>query len=132
MAAPAKQAPVAFNVSADKPDKSGPFGERLQRATAHFRKILNRDPTEQEIARIGTFIAAPNNSEMVLMDGPVSITAGQISKPSCTGYSLYFEEKKDSTKGNVDKAVEWFKKFNGRDPDQQEKIKIQQFLKEDK
>ena len=130
----AAKAPVAFNVSGDKVDKSGPFGERLQKATGHFKKILNRDPTEQEIERIGTFIAAPRNSQMMLMEGDAPVSVLKMTNPNSTAYSLYFKENTDtdSTKGNVGQAVAWFEKFNGRKPSQEETIDIQKFMNQDK
>ncbi len=125
MAAPVKA--EAFHVDGGKPDKSGAFGDRLQKATGHFKKILNRDPTEAEVARIGNFISAPNNSVMVLMNND-GVTTHEIKKDSSERYSLYFQEKKDSAGGNWENAVKWFKKFNKKDPTEEEMKNLKQFM----
>ena len=80
---PANSGP--YDVVFNEEEKSGPFGQRLLKAVESFKLILKREPTEQEVARIGKFIQAPNSSVIALFDGPNPISQDVVKKASSAG-----------------------------------------------
>jgi len=111
-----------------------------------FKKFNKRDPNEEELAKIKSFVKTDNDlieqtylvmdkeGSVVLddekeMDIPIeSATKNIVSKKSATGYLLDFEDEAMREHGDEKMATKWFKRFNHREPDQEEIEQIKQFV----
>lgn len=121
-------------------------GKSEELAIRCFKKFNKRDPNEEELAKIKSFVKTDNDlieqtylvmgkeGSVVLddekeMDIPIeSATKNMVSKKSATGYLLDFEDEAMREHGDEKMATKWFKRFNHREPDQEEIEQIKQFV----
>jgi len=113
----------------------------LENAKRAFQRMHNREPTSFEQEQIRSFLAVPNapdsgseeeQSGSTKPQPPShSITISLVSKKAATGYTLSFDDDEKQQGGDVEEAIKWFKRFNGRDPDDEELVNIEQFMEAD-
>merc|ERR1711902_401943 len=60
-----------------------------------------------------------------------STTNALVNKKAATGYTLNFDDDEEQQNGDEEEAIKWFKRFNQREPDQEELAQIEQFMKVD-
>jgi len=111
-----------------------------------FKKFNKRDPNEEELAKIKSFVKTDNDlieqtylvldkeGSVVLddekeVDIPIqSATKSIVSKKTATGYLLDFEDEAKREHGDEKMATKWFQRFNNREPNQEEIEQIKQFV----
>jgi len=59
------------------------------------------------------------------------VTKKVVTKKAATGYTLNFEDDEKRDIGDEEEAMKWFKRFNHREPSNEEKQQIKQFVKGD-
>jgi len=59
------------------------------------------------------------------------VTKKVVTKKAATGYTLNFEDDEKRDVGDEEEAMKWFKRFNHREPSNEEKQQIKQFVKGD-
>lgn len=131
---------VYFGQTADSKDFT------LEKATKWFERFNGRKPTDSELGGIRQFIEADKsqlieceyevNDDEKECDDNETINGFQIKyhnvvqKKRATKYTLDFDDD-DKQKGDEKLAVQWFKRFNNRDPTKQEQERINQFIRDD-
>jgi len=140
-----KENSVRLNVYLEGNRYSEEESEKL--ALQCFKKFNKRDPSEEELTKIRAFVkadtdlkeqvylvSAKGTDDAVLddekeMDIPIqSATTGMVTKKAATGYLLDFEEETKRVYGDEKMATKWFKRFNNRDPDEEELEQLKQFV----
>ena len=107
-----------------------------------FKKFNKRDPTEEELSKIQAFVktdylVSGKVPDMVMDDEkeleiPIrAATTGMVTKKTATGYLLDFEEETKREHGDEKMATKWFKRFNNREPNEEELVQIKQFVQAD-
>merc|ERR1739838_232028 len=121
----------------------------LKNAVKAFERMHNREPTSFERDQIHAFIHGyilkfnrrPTfDSDRVQLDdvkqskivAPAEFTSkALVTKKAATGYTLQFDDGEEQQNGDEEEAIKWFKRFNGREPDNEELQNIEQFMKAD-
>jgi len=125
--------------------------ETEQIAVKWFNRFNKREPSKEELAKIQAFIskdadlmeqeflvpvkslnfdAADDDEKDVDPSAYVKSTTKAVTKKkTATGYTLNFED--DEKDGDEEEAIQWFKRFNHREPSKEERQQIQQFMKAD-
>merc|ERR1712154_220298 len=105
-------------------------------ALRSFRKFNHRQPTESELRNLCRFLATldidtANVKERKLPRSPqkVLVTPIRTSKTRAAAFSVYFEGNQRSEVQTERVAAQWFKRFNGRAPDDTEREQLRELLK---
>jgi len=133
-----------FNVYLEDSTLSAEDTEQL--AIKWFQRFNKREPSEEDLAKIRTFVQTDSDlTEQVYLvpDGkgdtvdddeknddtpPAPTTKRAVTKKAATGYTLDFEEETQRKHGDEKMATKWFKRFNNRDPDDEELAQIKHFV----
>jgi len=119
-----------------------------QIAIKWFHRFNKREPAEEDMAKIRAFIQTDSDlTEQVYLvaDGKgaaidddakndtqsAATTKRLVTKKAATGYTLAFDEAAQREHGDEKRATQWFKRFNNRDPDDEELAQIKQFVQAD-
>jgi len=140
-----KKNSVRMNVYLEGSRYSQEKSEKL--AIRCFKKFNQRDPNEEELAKIKSFVKTDSDllieqtylvsdkaTSVVLddekeMEIPVrTTTKGIVSKKSATGYLLDFDDAMKREHGDATMATKWFERFNHREPTEEEVEQIKQFV----
>eukprot|EP01084_Bolivina_argentea_P070866 128859_1 len=125
------------------------FDENIgeKKAIKWFKKFNNREPTKFELNTIKQFVKSEekeqliefqynivpinNNYDNYFTNKQMKIkTNSVIDKKSSTKYTLNFKDKKNNkqNKKEAKQTIEWFKKFNKREPTNTEIQQMKEFL----
>jgi len=148
-----KKSAKRFNVYLEDSKLSQKETEQI--AVKWFERFNKRQPSEEEKEQIRSFIAkdAPSDlteqrflvdsinddddlkesdDEMMVIDSAKKcVTKKVVTKKAATGYTLNFEDDEKRDIGDEEEAMKWFKRFNHREPSNEEKQQIKQFVKGD-
>eukprot|EP01083_Nonionella_stella_P173401 597999_1 len=139
-----KKTAARYNVYFENDAADKERNEKL--ALKWFNRFNNREPTQLELAAIQQFIKADQQLTEVEYNVPLEVdsdssakkavlrklkTDSVVQKKDSTKYTLNFDDKQEREHGDDSQAMKWFKRFNNRDPTQEEKEKIKQFIKTD-
>jgi len=129
--------------------------ETEQIAVKWFNRFNKREPTKEELSKIQAFIAKDADLKEQEFLVPVkalnfddvdgdddekdieptatlkSSTKAVTTKKTATGYTLNFDDDAKDQDGDEEEAIKWFKRFNNREPAEDERQQIAQFMKSD-
>merc|ERR1712121_470675 len=129
--------------------------ETEQIAVKWFNRFNKREPTKEELSKIQAFIAKDADLKEQEFLVPVkslnfddvdgdddekdieptatlkSSTKAVTTKKTATGYTLNFDDDAKDQYGDEEEAIKWFKRFNNREPAEDERQQIAQFMKSD-
>jgi len=135
---------AAFNVYFDQ--RSNDKTEKT--AVQWFKRFSGRAPNDAELSRIRSFTqtdaeeltekeyVVPTYSLSGCDEDDDEDTAQQkkvsakdlVTKQSATSYTLHFEGEADNANGDEKAAVQWFARFNKREPTAEDRARIASFL----
>ena len=140
-----KKNSVRLNVYLEGSRYSEEESEKL--AVQCFKKFNKREPSEEELIKIRTFVKTDTElkeqvylvpekmTDEAVLDDEKEIeilvraaTTGMVSKKGAMGYLLDFEEESKREQGDEKMAAKWFKRFNNRDPNEEELEQMKQFV----
>jgi len=95
-----------------------------------FRRINKRDPEPKELSNLRAFLRTEQHlteeAFLVSQQQPLLFASHSHSgRRAPMGYTLHFEE---SDQGDEESALKWFKRFNKREPDEEESLQIRHFV----
>merc|ERR1712131_147617 len=91
--------------------------ETEQIAVKWFNRFNKREPTKEELSKIQAFIA--KDADLKEQEFLVPVKA------------LNFDDDAKDQDGDEEEAIKWFKRFNNREPAEDERQQIAQFMKSD-
>jgi len=122
-------------------------------AVKWFNRFNQREPSDEELAQIRSFIAkdadlteqeflvpvkslnfdaADDDEKDTEPVAELKLTTKAITeKKTATGYTLNFDDDEKCQDGDEEEAIKWFKRFNQRQPTEDEQQQIKQFMKAD-
>jgi len=100
----------------------------LNGAKRAFSAIYGRDPSTSELDHLRSFLS--KNADSDSSENASTSTKKVVTKDNAVGYTLNFDDNEAGDHdGDEEVAVQWFKRFNNRDPSESERKDIQQFMK---
>merc|ERR1712200_94137 len=115
-----KKTAKRFNVYFEKSKYSQKETEEI--AIKWFNRFNKREPAEEELSRIRSFIEKDADlEEQEFMVGAKTLNFEDIDDDD--------DEKRED--GDEEQAIKWFKRFNNREPSKEECHQIKQFVKAD-
>jgi len=134
-----KGSAASWNVYFDEEELSASkLNKNVKNAVEAFQSRNGRRPNSLERKQIQQFVSVPqlqaaNEGEDKLSRSPskVLVTPVKTKKNSSKRFDLYLENQRYSQQESEILAVQCFKKFNKRDPTEEELNKIREFIKTD-
>jgi len=111
--------------------------QNLKNAVHAFQARNGRRPNSSERERIQQFVSVPQpvnddgDDKLSRSSSKVLVTSVRTKKNSAKRFNLYLEDRRYSQKESEILAVRCFKKFNKREPTEEELNKIRDFVKTD-
>merc|ERR1712129_263520 len=108
----------------------------MQKAVEMFHLRNQRVPTIVDLKRISEFLTVPKESVDAEQDEYVGLEPSKVlvspmresSTKKAKGFEVYLRGSKLGQKRSYQKAVQWFKKVNKREPDAKDLEKLSQFM----
>jgi len=117
-----------------------------------FKRFNKREPTDEDLDKIRAFIQKDadlqeqefmvpaqalkfedeeDDDDMKQSELPTLSTTKGLVKDGATGYTLNFDDDEKRENGDEEQAIQWFKRFNNREPSKEESQRIKQFVQVD-